>query len=169
MIKTECVHGHFFSSQKEGDMSRTRMIFSLCLASWALLGAFANLACAGALDEARAQAHLKAVAAGDLDALMRDYEDDAYMDWIGGPLDGRYRGKEAIRAVWQKFIAANVGQARPAKFSKLEAYANPKGATIQAEAEYGGTTPVKVWHALTYRDGSLDTEIWQIAPSIQLP
>jgi hypothetical protein len=71
--------------------------------------------------------------------------------------------------VWQKFIAANAGQARPAKFSKLEAYANPKGATIQAEAEYGGTTPVKVWHALTYRDGSLDTEIWQIAPSIQLP
>ncbi len=149
-------------------MTRTRMIFSLLVAALALTTVSFKVA-AGPLDEARAQAHLQAVAAGDLEALMRDYEDDAYMDWIGGPLDGRYRGKEAIRAVWQKFIAANAGKPRPAKFSKLEVYANPKGATIQAEAEYGGTTPVKVWHALTYRDASLDTEIWQIAPAIQLP
>lgn len=133
-----------------------------------LLSAVTQPVIAGPLDEAKAKAHLNAVAAGDLEALMRDYAEDAYMDWIGGPLDGRYRGKEAIGAVWQKFIAANDGKPRTAKFGKLESYANPKGASIEATAEYGGTPAVKVWHALTYRDGSLVTEIWQVAPAIMV-
>lgn len=141
-----------------------RIVISLCLA--AVIGSGSALA--GPLDEARGRAHLDAVAAGDLAALMKDYAEDAYMDWIGGPLDGRYTGRAAILGVWQKFIAANGGKPRPAKFSKLEAYANPKGATVEAKAEYGGTTPVKVWHVLTFRDGGLTTEIWQIAPALQV-
>jgi ketosteroid isomerase-like protein len=152
----------------EDDMIRTNKKLWLFAITLTLFCSFSHSAFAGPLDEAKAQAHLNAVAAGDLDALMRDYEEDAYMDWIGGALDGRYRGKAAIKAVWQKFIAANDGKPRPAKFGKLEAYANTKGASVEAKAEYGGKTPVKVWHALTYRDGSLATEIWQIAPAIQL-
>ena len=35
-------------------------------------------------------------------------------------------------------------------------------------AEYGGTTPIKVWHVLTYREGALTTELWQVAPDIQI-
>lgn len=149
-------------------MTRTRKMLGLFVAALTLSCLFSYSALAGPVDEAKAQAHLNAVASGDLDALMRDYEEDAYMDWIGGALDGRYRGKTDIKAVWQKFIAANAGMPRSAKFSKLDSYANPKGATLEAMAEYGGTSPVKVWHALTYRDGSLTTEIWQIAPAIQL-
>jgi ketosteroid isomerase-like protein len=152
----------------EDEMTQTTKYFGSLVAAFAFVTVLAQAAVAGPLDEARAQAHLQAVAAGDLDGLMRDYEEDAYMDWIGGPLDGRYRGKPAIKVVWQKFIAANAGPSRPAKLSKIDAHTNPKGATIQASAAYGGTTPVKVWHALTYRDGSLTTEIWQIAPAIQL-
>jgi hypothetical protein len=125
-------------------------------------------AIAGPLDDAKARAHLDAVAAGDLDALMQDYSDDAYMDWVGGPLDGRYRGKAEIRAVWTKFIAANAGKPRPANFGKLVSFANAKGASVQQRADYGGQVPVKVWHALTYREGSLTTEVWQIAPTLQL-
>ncbi len=140
--------------------------WSLALA--VLLSAFAGTALAGPLDEAKAKAHLDAVAAGDLDALMRDYADDAYMDWIGGPLDGRYRGKAAIAGVWRKFIAANGGKPPPATFRKLQAYANPAGTSVETAAEYGGTTPVKVWHVLVYRDTGLSTEIWQISPNIQL-
>jgi ketosteroid isomerase-like protein len=125
-------------------------------------------AIAGPLDDAKARAHLDAVAAGDLDALMKDYADDAYMEWVGGPLDGRYRGKEAIRAVWQKFIAANEGKPRPVHFGKASAYANPKGASIEQRADYGGKLPLKVLHVLTYREGDLTTELWQIAPAMQL-
>ena len=133
-----------------------------------LLWGLAQAAQAGALDEARAKAHLQAIAAGDLDALMRDYPEDAYMDWVGGPLDGRYRGKAAIREVWKKFIANNGGKPRPARFGKLEAYSNPNGTTLAVPAEYGGEKPVNVWHALVYRDGELATEIWQIAPAIKV-
>jgi hypothetical protein len=125
-------------------------------------------AVAGPLDEAKARAHLDAVAAGDLEALMQDYADDAYMEWVGGPLDGRYHGKAEIRAVWQKFIAANAGKPRSANFGKLVSFANAKGASVQQRADYGGQVPVKVWHALTYRDGGLTTEVWQIAPALQL-
>jgi len=109
----------------------------LVFAAFILLSAIAQPALAGALDVAKAQAHLNAVAAGDLAALMQDYTEDAYMEWVGGPLDGRYHGKAAIGAVWQKFIAANAGKPRPAKFSQLESYANQKGASVEASAEYG--------------------------------
>jgi len=148
-------------------MIRKTKAASLLLAL-ALLPWCGGQAIAGPLDEAKARAHLDAVAAGDLDALMRDYADDAYMEWVGGPLDGRYRGKAEIRAVWQKFIAANAGKPRPAHLGKLTAFANPRGATLEAKADYGGTVPVKVWHALTYRDGDLTTEVWQIAPALQI-
>jgi hypothetical protein len=99
---------------------------------------------------------------------MRDYADDAYMEWVGGPLDGRYRGKAEIRAVWKKFIAVNGGQPRPATFGKLKAFANPHGTSVEAGAGYGGKLPMKVLHALTYRDGDLTTEVWQIAPALQI-
>jgi len=148
-------------------MIRKTKAASLLLAL-ALLPWCGGQALAGPLDEAKAKAHLDAVAAGDLEALMRDYADDAYMEWVGGPLDGRYRGKAEIRAVWQKFIAANAGKPRPAHFGKLTAFANPRGATVEAKADYAGAVPVKVWHALTYRDGDLTTEVWQIAPTLQI-
>lgn len=140
------------------------MKYRLILLCWAVSAA----ALAGPLDEKKAEAHLRAIAAGNVDALMADYAEDANMDWIGGPLDGRYRGKSEIREVWKKFVAANDGQPRPAQISKLSAYASPKGVSLEAEAEYGGKTPVKAWHVLAYRDGVLTTEIWQIAPAIKL-
>lgn len=140
----------------------------LQLAVVVLFSSFLVPVMAGPLDDAKAQAHLNAIAAGNLEAVMADYPDDAYMDWIGGPLDGRYRGKAAIREMWQKFFASNAGQPRPAKFSKPESYANPKGASIEVEAEYGGAKPVKAWQVMVYREGSLATEIWQITPSLQV-
>ena len=123
---------------------------------------------AGPLDERKAEVHLQAVAAGDVEGLMRDYAEDAYMDWIGGPLDGRYRGKVAISEVWKKFVALNDGQPRTARFGQLMQQANPKGATLEVAAEYGGKTTIKVQHVLVYRDGELSTEIWQIAPTLRV-
>jgi hypothetical protein len=130
--------------------------------------AVSAMALAGPLDEKKAEAHLKAIAAGDVEALMADYAEDVYMNWVGGPLDGRYQGKAAIREVWKKFVAANDGQPRTARVGKLSAFANPKGVSFETSAEYGGKTPVKAWHVLGYRDGVLTTEIWQIAPAIKV-
>lgn len=148
---------------------RVQSAFHFALvAACSLLFGLIPIAQAGPLDEAKAKAHLQAVAAGDMDALMRDYPADAYMDWVGGPLEGRYRGKDAIGEVWKKFIASNHGKPRPAKLGKLESYGNPKGTSFAVAAEYGGEKPVNVWHVLVYRDGELTTEIWQIAPAIKL-
>lgn len=134
-----------------------------------LLGvSFMTVATAGPLEEKKAEAHLQAVSVGDIETLMRDYAEDAYMDWVGGPLDGRYRGKAAIREVWQKFAALNDGQPRPARFGKIMQQANPKGATLEAAAEYSGKSPIKVQHVLVYREGELTTEVWQIAPSLKV-
>lgn len=137
-------------------LCKTYLLWTLCASAFA-----------GPLDEAKAQAHLKAIAAGDLAAVMRDYSEDAYMDWIGGPLDGRYRGKAAIAGVWQKFFAANAGQPRTATLSSLKAHAHSKGTSLEVTADYAGITPVKVWQVFTYRDGNLSTEIWQITPVTQ--
>ncbi len=125
-------------------------------------------ATAGPLDEKKTETHLQAVAAGDIEALVRDYADDAYMDWVGGPLDGRYRGKAAISEVWKKFANLNDGHPRPARFGQIMQQANPKGATLEVSAEYGGKTPIKVRHILVYRDGELTTEVWQIAPALKV-
>lgn len=127
---------------------------------------FANLALAGPLDEKRAADHLRAAAAGDVDALMRDYAEDVSIEWVGGPLDGRYRGRAAVREVWQKFAAQNEGQPRPARFGRIEQFAHPQGVTLTASAEYGGKTTVRVRHVLVYRDAELASEIWQIAPAL---
>lgn len=142
--------------------------YSLMMAMAVLPYCMGHGAIAGPLDETKARAHLDAVAEGNLDVLMQDYTDDAYMEWVGGPLDGRYRGKDAIRSVWQRFIAINAGKQRPAQFGKVSAFANPKGTSLQSRAEYGGALPLKVLHVLTYRDGELTTEIWQIAPTMQM-
>ncbi|MEP7298903.1 MAG: nuclear transport factor 2 family protein [Burkholderiales bacterium] len=123
---------------------------------------------AGPLDERAAEAHLKAVAAGNVDTLMSAYGDEPYLDWIGGPLDGRYRGSEAIRDLWKKFAAANDNQPRTMQRTVITQSGNPKGVTLTANAEYVGKTTVRVHHVLVYRDTRLVSEIWQIDPAAAL-
>ncbi|SHL96522.1 nuclear transport factor 2 family protein [Rhizobacter sp. OV335] len=127
-----------------------------------------RLAVAGPLDERAAEAHLKAVAAGNVDALMQAYGDDPWMDWVGGPLDGRYRGADALRQLWTKFAAANDNQPRTLQRTVITQNANPKGVTLTAVAEYAGKTTVRVRHVLVYRDTKLVSEVWQIDPNAVL-
>jgi len=126
------------------------------------------LAIAGPLDERAAEAHLKAIAAGNVDAVMSAYGDEPYMDWIGGTLDGRYRGSDAMRELWKKFAANNDNQARTLQRSTITQSGNPKGVTLTVNAEYVGKTTVRVHQVLVYRDMKLVSEIWQIDPSAPL-
>ena len=126
------------------------------------------LAIAGPLDERAAEAHLKAIAAGNVDAVMGAYGDEPCMDWIGGALDGRYRGGDAMRELWKKFAAANDHQARTLQRSTITQSGNPKGVTLTVNAEYVGKTTVRVHQVLVYRDAKLVSEVWQIDPSAPL-
>lgn len=123
------------------------------------MGVFAD----GAAD---AQAHFKAVAAGDVDRIVSAYTDGARLEWIGGPLNGTYTGAAKIREVWGKFTKAN----GPLELStgSIEESANPSGSTVTANVELKGKNTIKVRYVLTYRDGKLANEIWQIDPKLKV-
>lgn len=111
-----------------------------------------------------AQAHFAAIGNGERAAIMGSYADNARLTWIGGPLDGTYDGPAAIGAVWDKFGSA-AGQARVTVLGVAES-ANPKGATVVASVQFDGKTQVKVRYVLTYRDGKLVNETWQVDPKL---
>ncbi|GAC1320050.1 MAG: hypothetical protein NVSMB28_10440 [Collimonas sp.] len=111
-----------------------------------------------------AQTHFNAIGAGDTSIIMRGYGDHAQLTWVGGPLDGVYAGDDAIRITWEKFGKA-VGPARVTVLA-MEESANPKGATIVAKVQFDGKAQVKVRYVLTYRDGKLVNETWQIDPKL---
>lgn len=111
-----------------------------------------------------AQIHFNAIGTGDTSIIMRGYGDNAQLTWVGGPLDGVYAGDDAIRITWEKFGKA-VGPARVTVLT-MEESANPKGATIVAKVQFDGKAQVKVRYVLTYRDGKLVNETWQIDPKL---
>lgn len=128
----------------------------------AILALSAGAAAAAPVDDAKT--HFQAIAAGDLQVVMRGYADNARFEWIGGPLDGSYATTEAIRGVWTKFT----GSQGPLKLSvdKIEESANPKGATVSANVQFEGKAPIKVRYVLSYRDGKIVSETWQIDPKL---
>lgn len=136
-----------------------KITHTLCAA--ALLSA-STLASAAPADDANA--HFKAIAAGNVDQLMLGYGDNATLQWVGGPLDGAYAGNDKIRETWSKFAKANA----PLEVSvaKLEESANPKGTTVTANVEFKGKTAIKVRYVLVYREGKLVNEVWQIDPKL---
>ncbi len=117
---------------------------------------------AAAKDEA--QAHFKAIAAGQVDQIMRGYADSAQFEWIGGPLNGTYSGTEKIKGVWAKFAKGNAPLDVSVK--NLKESANPAGETVTADVQFKGKNIIKVRYVLTYRDGKLVNEIWQIDPKL---
>ena len=117
---------------------------------------------AAPVDDARA--HFQAIGAGDVAVVMRGYADTAQLNWVGGPLDGTYASADAIRGAWEK-LAKSQG---PLKVSvdKLEESANPKGSTVSANVQFDGKAPIKVRYVLTFREGKIVSETWQIDPKL---
>jgi ketosteroid isomerase-like protein len=136
----------------------------LLIASLITLSAAGSAIASPATDAAKA--HFAAVASHNTEEMIGGYADNAVLEWVGGPLDGMYSGKEAIRGTWEKFAKAT----GPLKMTvdKLEESANPKGATVTANVQFEGKAPIKVRYVLTYRDGKLVDEIWQIDPKLAM-
>ncbi|HYA37356.1 MAG TPA: nuclear transport factor 2 family protein [Candidatus Methylomirabilis sp.] len=130
----------------------------------ALFVAIPGAAFAGAVDDARS--HFKAVAAGQVDKIIQDYAPDAHFEWVGGPLNGAYVGTDKIKEVWTKFVKANAPLEISA--SRVEESANPAGETVTANVEFKGKSTIKVRYVLTYRNGKLVNEIWQIDPKLAI-
>ncbi len=111
-----------------------------------------------------AKAHVEAIASGHVDAIIAGYGPHALLEWVGGPLDGRYASMADIQQAWTKFTKAN-GPLK-ADIDHLQEAANPKGATVTADVVFKGKATVPVRYVLTYRDGKLVDEIWQIDPKL---
>ena len=131
------------------------------IASLAFLAALGSNALAASPAEAAAQ-HFKSIGAGDVAGLSAAYSDRAQLNWVGGPLDGTYTGAEAIRTVWEKFTKAQ--GALEVTVDKVEEAANPKGGTVTADVRFQGKQAIPVRYVLTYRDGQIVSETWQIDP-----
>ncbi|RYC31279.1 nuclear transport factor 2 family protein [Lichenibacterium minor] len=110
-----------------------------------------------------AQAHIAAIAKGDVAAVMASTAPGATLHWIGGPLDGTYASVDAQKPVWTKFTSAQGDQ--KATVSDLSEAANPKGATVTANVVFAGKNAVKVRYVMLYTDGKLVDEIWQVDPN----
>ena len=146
------------TKERISPMKRTILSVSLFLAA-------AGSAIAGpSTDEAKL--HFQAIGSGDTALLARGYADNAQLNWIGGPLDGTYTGPASIVGAWETFTKSQ----GPLKVSvgKIEESGNPKGATVTANVQFEGKQPIKVRYVLTYREGKLVNETWQIDPKLAL-
>lgn len=123
-----------------------------------------SLVQAAPADDARA--HFTAIGEGNVAGIAAQYDANTVLAWIGGPLDGVYQSDAKIREVWEKFTKSQ----GPLKVTvdKLEEASNPKGSTVTANVLFQGKTPIKVRYVLTYREGKLASEIWQIAPALNI-
>lgn len=130
---------------------------------WSLLLVCAS-ASAGPVDEEKVRERLATIAAGDVDALMRDYADSAVMQWIGGKFDGAYRGNAELGKLWKTF--ADFQGPMKLSIGEVKSFTNPSGVTVLAQARYVGKLDVRVQHAFVFRDGKVVMEIWQNDPKI---
>lgn len=132
----------------------TRIITYAATLSFAALPAFATM------NAPDAQMHFKAVAHADVSQIMDEYSPDATLHWVGGPLDGTYRGKQQIAKVWSKFTHHFGKAIEMAKDIRVDG--NPKGMTVTARVKYRGKSTVLVRYVLVYRDRKIVDEIWQV-------
>jgi hypothetical protein len=136
-------------------------MYKRILSATALL-ALSTAAMAAPSDDANA--HFKAIAAGNVEQIMLGYADSPALQWVGGPLNGAYAGNDKIKEVWSKFAKANAPL--EVSVSKVEESANPGGSTVTANLEFKGKATIKVRYVLVYREGKVVNEVWQIDPKL---
>jgi len=129
----------------------------------AILATLPLAAFAGSARE-RAETHFHAISQGQVDTLMGAYAPGATLQWVGGPLDGVYSEESRLREVWTKFTKAQ-GPLDVA-INNVRESVNPKGASVTANVEFHGKNTIKVRYLLTYRDGKIVNEVWQIDPKL---
>lgn len=114
----------------------------------------------------QAQAHFRAIAAGRVHQIMQQYAHGATFQWIGGPLNGFYSGRDSIGRVWSKFSKAVAPDSYRAW--NVHTAVNPDGTTVTADVEFQGRKNIKVRYVLVYRENKLVNEIWQIDPGLRV-
>ena len=131
---------------------------------FASVASFALLSYAQAAPTDEANAHFNAIASGDVATVMQQYAAQPMLELVGGPLNGTYVGADKVHEVWAKFAKANSGL--KVKVDNVAESTNQLGATVTANVVFQGQNTIKVRYVLTFRDGKISTEIWQIDPKL---
>jgi hypothetical protein len=150
-----------FSVTQDPAMKALRKLY-VPVVALALAGTAASAYAASPAQMARTR--IADIAAGKVSAVMAGYGADPVLEWVGGPLNGRYVGADKIRAVWAKFAKAN--PMLKDSISHVSVAANPAGATVSADVRFVGKATIPVRYVLTYRAGKLVDEVWQIDPKL---
>lgn len=111
-------------------------------------------------DSARAEAYFAAITGGDPETIASYYADDAEFRWVGGPLAGLYKGKDKIKGVWAKFAAAAGNFSH--EVLELNEIGSGTSTVVTAKVRFKGDGEVPVKFAITYRDGKIVSETWQV-------
>jgi len=112
--------------------------------------------------EERARIHWTAITKNDLAATTRDYSGHSVLDWVGGPLNGKYTGPEAIRGVWGKFFE---GQGPlTVDISNVQVKEQDSTQTVTARTIFKGKVTIPVDYTLVYQGRCLAAETWKIRP-----
>lgn len=138
-------------------------MFAMALAAMLALASATAPAFAGPAADA-AQRRIAAISTGDVATLTAGYADSATLEWVGGPLDGSYRGTAAIGAIWTRFAQAQ-GPLQ-ARIGDIVESANPRGQTVAVNVVFSGRAMVKVRYVVVLRDGRVVNEVWQIDPAL---
>jgi hypothetical protein len=108
------------------------------------------------------QSHVANIASGNVAGLAADYRPEAFLWWVGGPLDGFYGSSTAIAGTWKKFAGQGPFKAT---IGPVTVAGNPAGQTVVADVTYAGPkATISVRQVMLVRAGHLQDEIWQIDP-----
>lgn len=112
--------------------------------------------------EQKARAHWKEISAENLEAVMGDYAAAPALDWVGGPLNGKYDGADAVRATWTKLFAGQ--EMKDAEPSNVRVNGDELTADVIFKTA-AGAIPVR--YTLDYdAAGKIAKEQWRIDPTL---
>ena len=143
-------------------MIRRRAMISVALGVLLLVLGYVHLCSAGASGVDLAKDHWAAIAKNDLGVTNMDYVGDAVLEWVGGPLGGKYEGQPAIAGAWVKFFSAQ--GPLTVDINSIQVMEEDGKQIVRARAVFIGKGKVPVDQTLVYDGGRLVSEIWHMHP-----
>ncbi len=107
--------------------------------------------------------HWSAVANGNANKLDNQYANNAVVVWIGGKLNGTYKGQKAIDDLWSRFVNASA----PMQFQVRHIWYDVSDGhpTVSEDVVLKGVggngNPIHVTSTLVYKNGKIVGEVWQ--------
>lgn len=108
--------------------------------------------------------HWTAVANRNVQKLGNEYASDAVIAWVGGPLNGTYKGQKSIDNLWSKFANATSPMRFQVKQVSYDVSAN-RPAVNEDVVLSAGSKSIRVDSTLVYSNNKIVAEVWKVTRS----